>query len=79
MILLATSPAPGGASSVLETAITSAPFFNGEVKASLSVPGFYENFDVEQGRINNDEINTQLLTAVNSLPESTTLEMKQAI
>jgi NAD(P)H-dependent FMN reductase len=79
MVLLATSPGPGGASSVLATAIASAPFFDGEVKASLSVPSFYENFDVEQGRINNDEINVQLLTAVNSLLESTTLEIKQAM
>jgi chromate reductase len=79
MILLATSPGPGGASSVLATAIASAPFFDGVVKASLSVPSFYDNFDVEQGRIKNDEINTQLLTAVNSLLESTVIEIKQAI
>ena len=79
IIMLATSPGPGGASSVLATAIASAPFFDGEVKASLSVPGFYDNFDVEQGRINNDEINGQLLTAVNSLFESTTSAIKQAI
>ena len=79
MILLATSPGPGGASRVLATAITSAPFFDGEVKASLSVPSFYDNFDVEQGRINNDDINAQLITAVNSLLESTTSAVKQAI
>jgi NAD(P)H-dependent FMN reductase len=79
MVLLATSPGPGGASSVLATATASAPFFDGVVKASLSVPSFYENFDIEQGRINNDEIHGQLLTAVNSLFENTTLEMKQAI
>ncbi|NOQ90936.1 MAG: NADPH-dependent FMN reductase, partial [Gammaproteobacteria bacterium] len=79
MVMLATSPGPGGASSVLAAAIASAPFFDGEVKASLSVPGFYDNFDVEQGRIINDEINAQLLTAVNSLSESTAVEMKQAM
>ncbi len=67
MILLATSPGPGGASSVLATATTSAPFFDGEVKASLSVPDFYENFDSEQGTIINGKINTQLQTAINSL------------
>ena len=79
MVMLAASPGPGGASSVLAAAIASAPFFDGEVKASLSVPGFYDNFDVEQGRIINDEINAQLLTAVNSLSESTAVEMKQAM
>ncbi len=67
MVLLATAPDPGGASSVLATATTSAPFFDGEVKASLSVPDFYENFDTEQGAIINDKINAQLQTAINSL------------
>ena len=79
MILLATSPGPGGASSVLATAIASAPFFDGEVKASLSVPGFYDNFDVEQGRISNDDINEQLRAAVNSLFESTTSTIRQVV
>ena len=79
LVLLATSPGPGGASSVLATAIASAPFFDGVVKANLSVPSFYDNFDNEQGRITNDEINTQLLTAVNSLIESTASAMQQVI
>jgi NAD(P)H-dependent FMN reductase len=72
MVLLATSPGPGGAASVLATATSSAPFFDGAVKASLSVPSFFENFDGEQGRITNDNINTQLIAAMNSLFENTT-------
>lgn len=79
MILFVTSPGPGGASSVLALAVTSAPFFDGDVKASLSVPSFYDNFDLEQSRINNDEINTQLLSTVNSLIEDTNVEVIQAI
>jgi chromate reductase, NAD(P)H dehydrogenase (quinone) len=82
MVLLATSPGSGGASSVLTTATTSAPHFDGAVKASLSVPSFYENFDSEQGRITNDEINEKLLVAVSSLTEDITLgnlEIKQAV
>ncbi|VAW54672.1 FIG01199557: hypothetical protein [hydrothermal vent metagenome] len=67
IIFLATSPGPGGASSVLATAISSAAFFDGEVRASFSLPSFYENFDSEQGRITNEEINAQLLSAVNKL------------
>jgi NAD(P)H-dependent FMN reductase len=70
MVLLATSPGPGGASNVLALATASAPYFNGVVKASLSIPSFYDNFDIEQGRIINDDINGQLLSAVNSLFES---------
>ena len=69
MVVLATSPGSGGASNVLATAIASAPFFDGDVKSSLSIPSFYENFDIEQGRINNEDINKKLLTAVNSLLE----------
>lgn len=67
MILLSTSPGPGGASSVLAAAENSAPYFDGQVKATLSVPSFYENFDMESGRINNDEINLQLKQTIQSL------------
>jgi len=77
MVLLATSPGPGGASSVLASATASAPYFDGVVKASLAVPSFYDNFDIEQDRITNDEINRQLLTAVNSLLEGSNSVMKQ--
>jgi chromate reductase len=67
MIMLATSPGPGGAASVLAAATASAPHFDGEVKASLSVPSFYDNFDVEQGSIRNKEIDAQLTKVINSL------------
>ena len=79
MLLLATSPGPGGASSVLASATASAPYFDGVVKASLSVPSFYDNFDIEQGRITNDEVNRQLHTAINSLFESSVSVLKQAV
>ena len=77
MVLLATSPGPGGAASVLAAATASAPYFDGDVKASLSVPSFYDNFDVEQGRITNDEINGQLRSAVNSLVVDSNSSTKQ--
>jgi len=70
MIMLATSPGPGGASSVLASATASAPYFDGDVKASLSIPSFYDNFDSEQGRIVNNDLNEQLVVAINSLYES---------
>jgi chromate reductase len=79
MVLLSTAPGPGGASSVLASATNSAPYFDGVVKASLSVPSFYDNFDIEQGRITNDEIDRQLHTAVNSLSESSISVLKQAV
>jgi len=78
MVMLATSPGPGGASSVLAAATASSPYFDGVVKASFSVPSFYDNFDIEQGRITNDEINRQLLTAINELHESSTSAVELA-
>lgn len=67
MVFLATSPGPGGAKSVLGAATGSAPYFAADVKASLSVPSFYDNFDVETQTLRNDELNTQLLEAVAQL------------
>ena len=76
MVMLATSPGPGGASSVLAAATASAPYFDGEVKASLSVPSFYDNFDSESGTIKNREINSELLTALKKLQDELSVEMQ---
>lgn len=67
MIFLATSPGPSGAANVLATAVASAPFFNGDVKGSFSLPTFYENFDSEQCRIINDELNENLQSLIKIL------------
>ena len=67
LVLLATSPGPRGAATVLEAAVNSAPYFGGHVKASLSVPSFYENFDVELGVIKDHHLNLQLVDAMDSL------------
>ncbi len=55
LLMLATSPGPGGAQNVLNTAVTSAPYFAGEVKASLSIASFYEHFDLEKGEFRSNE------------------------
>jgi chromate reductase, NAD(P)H dehydrogenase (quinone) len=67
MVLLATSPGARGGASVLAAALASAPRFNGDVKASLSIPSFGENFDSQQGRLTNSALNAQLMAAVASL------------
>lgn len=67
MIMLATSPGPGGAKTVLTAATGSAPYFAGELKASLSVASFYDNFDMEAGILRNAEIQTQLEEALATL------------
>ncbi|WP_435276896.1 NADPH-dependent FMN reductase [Psychrobium sp. nBUS_13] len=65
MILLATSPGPSGAVNVLKQATDSAPFFAADVKASLSIPSFYDNF--KEGKMTNLDLNNQLIEAVSNL------------
>ncbi|MBU2869407.1 NADPH-dependent FMN reductase [Colwellia sp. E2M01] len=67
VVFLASSPGPGGASSVLAAATASAPYFAADVKASISVPNFYENFDIEKQAVTNPEIVAQLKAAVAQL------------
>ncbi len=69
VVLLSTSPGERGAAKVLATAVNSAPYFNGQLKASLSIPSFYQNFDVESGVMTNSEINEQLKAAIGTLKE----------
>lgn len=67
MLLLATSPGLGGAGSVLAAATSSAPYFDGNVKASLSVPSFFDNFDVKNNRLTNDELHLKLMNVIKLL------------
>ncbi|PMO36117.1 NADPH-dependent FMN reductase [Vibrio sp. 10N.222.52.B12] len=66
-VYLATSPGPGGAQTVLAAATGSAPYFGSEVKASQSIPSFYDNFDLEAGEFRNAEIADQVKAAVAAL------------
>lgn len=67
MVLLSTSPGARGGASVLTQAVSSAPFFAGEVKGSCSVPSFYENFDMKNSCINNEEIKLSLQSTMAKL------------
>jgi chromate reductase, NAD(P)H dehydrogenase (quinone) len=67
MVMLSTSPGGRGGASVLAAATTSAPYFGGQVKASLAVPGFNDNFDAAQGVLKNEELKAKLVLAVGSL------------
>lgn len=69
MLILATSPGPGGANTVLTAATNSAPYFSADVKGSLSVPSFYDNFDVKTGQLINDDLKDKLLTAIAQLTQ----------
>lgn len=66
-IYLATSPGPGGAQNVLAAASGSAGYFGADVKASLSIPSFYDNFDLETGAFKNEALAQQVKQAVDVL------------
>lgn len=67
IIMLSTSPGGRGGAGVLATAETSAGHFGGIVKASLCIPDFYKNFDVDEQRISNPELQTSLENVLGKL------------
>ncbi len=67
MIALSTSPGPGGAARILKQAIDSAPHFGAEVKGSLSVSSFNNNFDREAGVLSDEELSLELRQALSAL------------
>ncbi|WP_199611890.1 NADPH-dependent FMN reductase [Flocculibacter collagenilyticus] len=67
MVLFSSSPGPRGGSSVLASAVESAPYFDGVVKASLAIPCFHDNFDVKKRVITHEELNEQFKDAVSHL------------
>jgi chromate reductase len=69
LVLLATSPGARGGASVLAAATNSMPFFAGQVMATLSIPCFFDNFDIEQGILKNEDLMKQLIQAVACLKE----------
>lgn len=66
-LYLATSPGPGGASNVLAAATNSAPYFGGNVKASISVPSFYDVFDLETGKLTDSALIDKVESAIKQL------------
>ena len=60
MLLMATSPGARGGSSVLDIAKSALPRYGGSIKATFSLPSFNDNFDVEKGRISNQELDEKL-------------------
>lgn len=66
-VMLATSPGRGGGRNVLETAVASAPFFGNDLRASLSIPSFNDNFDAETRTLTDPNIDTQLRAALMTL------------
>lgn len=67
VIMLATSPGPRGAQTVLGTATASISHFGGDLRASLSVPSFNDAFDTESGKIVDEKLRSELQAAVQKL------------
>ncbi len=73
-VMLATSPGAGGAANVLSAASKSAPHFGMDLRAALSVPSFYDNFDAHSGRLSDDGLVQALRNALSCLVESRSRE-----
>lgn len=70
LVILATSPGGRGGANVLAEANSILPRFGGNIKASIGVPSFSDNFDNDLGVISNSEINQQLIEAMQLLVSS---------
>lgn len=60
ILLLATSPGPRGGASVLEIANNALPRYGAQIKATYSLPTFSANFDLEQNKVSNAELDKEL-------------------
>lgn len=66
-VMLSASPGPGGGGNVLATAVAAGKYFGNDVKASMSIPKFHENFDMSGGSVSNAEIDAELRTTLTTL------------
>ncbi|HUV21990.1 MAG TPA: NAD(P)H-dependent oxidoreductase [Gammaproteobacteria bacterium] len=67
MVLLATSPGGRGGGSVLELALAQIPRFGGDIRGSVSMPTFYDNFDSARGVVKNRAIDAEVRAAIKKL------------
>lgn len=66
---MATSPGARGGKSVLEIAEMNLPRYGADVKAIFSLPSFNENFDVENNKISNEQLDLELKKSVEKLQQ----------
>jgi len=60
MLLMATSDGGRGGARVLEIAQSAFPRYGAIIKATFSLPTFYDNFDLEHNAISNPEFDNQI-------------------
>lgn len=66
-VALAASMGPGGAASVLKSAVGSAGFFGADIRGSLSVGPFGEKFDTDAGKLTDESLDQSLRKALSDL------------
>ncbi|MBF4491736.1 NAD(P)H-dependent oxidoreductase [Flavobacterium sp. MR2016-29] len=66
MLLLATSPGSRGGASVLEIGRNALPRYGAQIKGSFSLPAFNANFDLEENKISNTELDKELKDIIKS-------------
>ena len=60
VFLMSTSPGGRGGKGVLDIAQSNLPRYGANIKSVFSLPLFNDNFDVESGKISNEEFDAQL-------------------
>ena len=70
MLLMATSDGAKGGGLVLGIAKNAFPFYGGNIKATFSLPSFYDNFDKTAGLISNKDLDAELKKAVQICAEN---------
>ncbi len=68
-IFLSTSPGARGAARALKQASDSAQYFGADLRGSMSLPSFYENFDTSAQAIVNQELKGELINVLRNLTE----------
>ena len=63
MLLMATSPGGRGGATVLEAGKATFPRMGADLKATFSLPSFYDHFEAEKG-ITDSEMEAKLETAL---------------
>jgi chromate reductase, NAD(P)H dehydrogenase (quinone) len=63
ILIMATSPGPGGAKAVLNLAHQSLPYYGADIRGVFSLPSFYINFNEEKGIIN-DSLKQEIVDIV---------------
>ena len=72
LVMLAASPGPRGGAGVLEAATATAPFFGAELVGHLGIGTFYDNFDMDAGKLTNGELAAQMTELLHALVGTTT-------